>query len=169
MYHRRETRQSIQNMSDTEREALLMTNYIDLMTNVLTSSAQVTESFNVSMRRILDNCNSLFDNYYQWGRDTNSEITENLSTTTRGRRNRRPRRNNNTSTNLSTNLPTTNTTPFNMTPAGSESLRSWADIVRNPETRRSTRDTTSNTTNSTSDWFLMVQIHVEIDAQMYVV
>ena len=129
MYHRRETRQSTQNMSDTEREALLMTNYIDLMTNVLTSSAQVTESFNLSMRRILENCNSLFDNYYQWGRDTNSEITENLSTTTRGRRNRRSRRNNNTTTNTASDNTTNTSSTFRWTPAGSASTRSWLDIV----------------------------------------
>ena len=153
MYHRRETRQSTQNMSDTEREALLMNNYIDLMTNVLTSSAQVTESFNVSMRRILDNCNSLFNNYYQWGRDTNPEITENLSTATRGRRNRRSRRNNNTTTNLNTNQDnnTSQTSTFNLAPTSLSGGRSWADIIGNSETRTSNRGGFSNS-NTRSYW-----------------
>lgn len=143
----RQNRQTRQNMSDTERDAQLMTNYIDLMTNVLNSSAQVTESFNVSMRRILENSNSLFNNYYQWGRDTNSNGIENLSTTTSRRRNRRPRRN---TTNIRQNtIPstTTSTTIFDNPDSTStdttfnwnSSDRSWADIVRNPDTRSRNR------------------------------
>ena len=84
--------------------------------------------------------------------------TENLSTNTSRRRSRRSRNTNNATTNLptnpSTNLPTT-TTPFNWAPAGSANTRSRADIVRNPETRSSNRDTTSNMTNRTSDWDIL--------------
>lgn len=150
MYRGRGTHQSTQNMSDTEREALLMTNYIDLMTNVLTSSAQVTESFNISMRRILENCNSLFDNYYQLGQN-NSDVTENLSTTRR-RRNRRSRNSNTTTTNTVGNNTTTNaetdtSSTFRWTPAGSASTRSWLDIIGNSET------TTANTQRSNINYF----------------
>ena len=134
MYSRRGRSQNRENISDEEREAQLMSNYIDLMTRILTSSSEVTESFNSSMRIILQNCNSLFDNYYQWGRHTSFDNTENLSTPTSRRRHRRSRRNSviNENANANANVNTSTTSVNQFTTESPGFINAYSNNVNRP-------------------------------------
>ena len=82
---RRSQQNNTSNLDETNTEYLLLHEYIGLMSEILTQTNRVSQSYNNNISSILTNVNHLFDNYYRWGRESresqNSNANRNLSTT----------------------------------------------------------------------------------------